>query len=334
VRPHRHRVASRACVGPGLAALACVAVGLACAEQDVAPQPAAAPTPRAALVLEPSQIGVGQVAKVALTVTSPPDFVPRPFAAPDELPGLWLLGVERLPVEKQASRWIHRSHLRLRAREVGSFTFPGGAVELEGPDGELSRLPFEPLAVEVVSVVPEYPGRTTPFGPRSAPRSARPGAVWGPALGGALAALAAVGLVALQRRRRRQQTRRVAPVPPAPEPPWTLALEELARARALGRTEPFNAAHATALGLRRYVERRFRTPAAGLTSEELGEATPPFAATSRWPAFVAILRSLDGLRFRPEGDPTTRDVLAGRLQDVLAEAEAFVEDSIPPEARR
>jgi hypothetical protein len=49
---------------------------------------------------------------------------------------------------------------------------------------------------------------------------------------------------------------------------------------------------------------------------------------------VAILRGLDEFRFLPESDASVREALAARVEALLTEAETFVEDSTPPEARR
>jgi hypothetical protein len=317
-----------------LSALLGAAAG--CGDAPPGVQHAAPIAPRATLVLEPPRIGVGQVAVLELAVVTPPGHTPRPFAPPQQLPGLWLLDAETLPVEKQPSRWVHRTRLRLRARAVGVFAWPASTLQLEAPDGSLLPLALEERLIEVTSLLPEYPDRFTPFGVRAPPEPEGPaGNVWGPAAAGALAALACVGLVGLARRRRRK-TPGVGPAPsPAPgPPPWERARSDFAQARELVAAEPFAAAHALALALRRYVTRRFRTDAAGRTSEELAAATPPFAATSRWPAFVAILGGLDELRFQPESDRAARDALSTRLAALLAEAEAFVDDSTPPEARR
>ena len=315
---------------------ASIALAVACGQAPPAPGPTAPPRSRATLVLEPPRFGVGQVALLELAVVTPPGHVPRPFAPPEELAGLWLLDSEPLPVEKEPSRWIHRTRLRLRARQAGRFVWPATRVEVEAPDGSLSTLAVDALPVEVTSILPELPDRLTPFGVRAPPGESGPvGSVWGPAAAGALAALAGVGLVALARRRRREPARDAAPSasPPGP-PPWERAVEDLEVARELSQRAPFEAAHATAVALRRYVARRFGTDAAARTSEELEETTPPFAATSRWPAFLAILRSLDELRFRPAADRSTGEALDARLGGLLDQAFAFVEDSTPPEARR
>jgi hypothetical protein len=297
---------------------------------------AASPTPRATLVLEPPRIGVGQVAELELAVVTPPGHTPRPFSPPSELPGLWLLSADRLPVEKQSTRWVHRTRLRVRARASGRFVWPASALEVEAPDGSVSALTVAEVPVEVVSILPDYPDRFTPFGVRRpAPAAQRGGNAWGPAAAGALAALAGVGLVALARRRRGSaQEARPEPSAARAEPPWSRAREDLAEARKHAAGDPFAGAHATSRALRRYVARRFGADAIGRTSEELSTATPPFGARSRWPACVAILRGLDELRFLPESDRSVREALAARVAALLVEAEAFVEDSTPPEARR
>jgi hypothetical protein len=297
---------------------------------------AASPTPRATLVLEPPRIGVGQVAELELAVVTPPGHTPHPFAPPSELPGLWLLSADPLPIEKQPSRWMHRTRLRVRARASGSFVWPASSLEIEAPDGSVSTLGVAEVPIEVLSILPDYPDRFTPFGVRRPPPAARnAGSVWGPAAAGALAALAGVGLVALARRRRAiAREARAEPRAKRVEPPWSRAREELVGARQCAVEDPFAGAHATAVALRRYVSRRFGADAIGRTSEELAAATPPFGARSRWPAFVAILRGLDEFRFLPESDGNVREALAARVATLLVEAEAFVDDSTPPEARR
>jgi hypothetical protein len=334
-------------VGAGQALLLSALLGglPGCQEEPSDARHAASPTPRATLVLEPPRIGVGQVAELELAVVTPPGHTPRPFSPPSELPGLWLLSADRLPVEKQPTRWVHRTRLRVRARASGRFAWPASVLEVEAPDGSVSALPVAGLPVEVVSILPDYPDRFTPFGVRRpAPAARRSGSVWGPAAAGALAALAGVGLVALARRRRDRAQDAAAEAgsaraePPwnrePAEPPWRRAREDLAQARERAARDPFAGAHATARALRRYLARRFGADAIGRTSEELAAATPPFAARSRWPAFVAILRGLDEFRFLPESDPSVRQALAARVAALLVEAEAFVEDSTPPEARR
>jgi hypothetical protein len=325
-------------VGAGQALLLSALLGglLGCRGEPSDARYAASPTPRATLVLEPPSIGVGQVAELELAVVTPPGHTPRPFSPPSELPGLWLLSADRLPVEKEPTRWVHRTRLRVRARASGRFVWPASTLEVAAPDGSVSALAVEEVPVEVLSILPDYPDRFTPFGVRRpAPAARRSGDVWGPAAAGALAALAGVGLVALARRRR--DSARDAPAESGAaraEPPWKRAREDLAEARERAARDPFAGAHATARALRRYLARRFGADAIGRTSEELGVATPPFGARSRWPAFLAILRGLDEFRFLPESDRSVREALATRVDALLVEAEAFVEDSTPPEARR
>ncbi len=315
-----------------------LAAGIAaCSGSEAPPEASAPPSTRATLVLEPPRIGVGQVAELELAVVTPPDHTPRPWSPPEEVPGLWILGSETLPVEQDPSRWIHRTRLRVRARAVGGTLWPAGSLEVEAPDGTLHTVGWEALAIEVPSLLPELPGRTTPFGVRlpasGGGRGDAPSSFWGPAAGGAITALACVGLVALARRRRSSAGREPKPPADTRPPPWAQARSDLDAARALARDRPFDAAHATALALRRYAARRFGADATGRTTEELVRATPPFAATSRWPALLGILQGLDALRFRAEHDPDARRALRDRLGSLLDEADAFVEDSIPPESR-
>ena len=86
--------------------------------------------------------------------------------------------------------------------------------------------------------------------------------------------------------------------------------------------------------MRRYAARRYQADAAGRTTEELAAAPAPFAARSRWPDLIALLESLDELRFLPESDRRARSALSERLPRLCGEAESFLEDSTPPEARR
>jgi hypothetical protein len=308
---------------------------VACSEAPSQVRFAAPTAPRAMLVLEPPRIGVGQVATLELAVVTPAGHTPRPVAPPAELSGLWILDQEALPIEKQGARWVHRIRFRLRAHAVGAFTWPASRIELEAPDGTLVDLPLDELPIEVISVLPEYPDRLGPFGIRPPPPAEAGDAFWGPAAAGALAALAGVGLVALARRRRRVLARTtVTPAPPPAAPAWQRAGEDLERARELAGSDPFAAAHALSRSLCRYMARRFGAEAVGRTSPELAAATPPFAATSCWPVFVALLSHLDELRFRPETDRAARGALGARLAGLLTEAEAFIADTTPPEARR
>jgi len=310
---------------------AALALAVACGDE---PAPPAAPTaPRAKLVLEPAEIGIGGVARVELAVVTPPDHHARPFETPPEVPGFWLLDAEALPVEKHAERWLHRTRIRIRAREVGRFVWPEGSIAIESPDGELVTLPVGALPLEVSSVRPELPDRLTPFGVRSLPAPGAGASRWGTGAAGAVLALAGVALVALARRRLRRRPRPdPRPLPPS-EMPWIRAARELRGARASIAGDPLAAAHLVAIALRRYMAGRFGADAVARTTEELDSTPPPFAATSRWPALLSILRGLDEFRFRPEGETEACAAVSARVEALLAQAEALVEDTVPPEAR-
>lgn len=307
-----------------------------CADEEAVPEPLRAPTrPRAAWVLEPTRIGVGQTSTLELAVVTPPGFVLRPYAPPPLPTGLWLLDAETPPVEKTEARWIHRTRLRLRANETGEHLWPGGQVDLEAPDGTPVALALPEHPVEVVSILPEYPDQVTPFGAREPPElRSESGPIWGPAAVGALAALALVGLVALAKRRKQAAHEESAvPVAPTGPAPWEQAREELALARSQAQEAPFEAAHLLSLGLRRFAERRFGADAAGRTLEELRATEPPFATRSRWPALLELLGELDAQRFRRSDDAEVRSVLAARLEALIEDGTRFVEDAVPPEAR-
>lgn len=311
-----------------IAALAVLLVCAGCGEATSVGV-ATATRPGAAWVLEPPRLGVGQVAQLDRVVVTPPGFVPQPFAAPEALEGLWVLGAEVLPVEKRPERWIHRTRVRIRARATGEFVWPQRTLRVEGPDGAESELSLPPLVIEVVSVLPEFPGRASPFGVRRPP--AEPTGFWGPALAGALTTLAAFGVVWLARARRRGVHPAEDVPPPATAAPWARAEAELERAATLGRRDPLAAAHALSPALRRYVDERFRADTLGRTCEELDATEPPFAMRSRWPAFAALVRELDAVRFLPEG--SARSASSDALPDWLARARRFVEETIPPEQR-
>ena len=291
------------------------------------PPPAAPTTSRATWVLEPPRIALGQVAVIELAVVTPPEHQVRPFAAKGEIPGFWLLETEALPVEKQASRWIHRTRLRVRARDVGRFVWPGGHVQVEGTGDRVESLSLDDLTLDVVSQFSEYPERLAPFELRGVGAPAGTRSTLVAAAGGAGVALAAVAGVVLVRRRLGRRRPLSQPTPAPAAPPWIESRVDFTRARS---QEPREAAHTVAVALRRYMGRRFGANTLARTTEELDAATPPFTATSRWPAFVAILRGLDEFRFRPGTDTP---VVADRVRALVDEADAFVEDTIPPGSR-
>jgi hypothetical protein len=318
-----------------LAYLASALALCAACEESPAPAKFATPaTPRATAVLEPPRIRIGDRAALEVAVITPPDYRSLPIAPPEEVAGFEILGAEALPVEREPARWVHRTRVHLRARDVGSFAWPEGSVQITSPDGAPSRLPLAAVPLEVVSVLPEVPERTAPFGARPAPPRGRAKVALSAAALGSLLTLTAVGLVALARRR--TGTRAPAESPPAApaEPPWTAALGDLDRARTALATDPPAAANATAAALRRYMARRFGAAAETRTTEELEIATPPFAATSRWPVFVSLLRELDALRFPPPERGAQPSTLAAQLEALMRRAEEFVAESTPPEPLR
>ena len=306
----------------------------ACNESAPTVQYVAPAHPRATLVMEPPQLRIGQVATLELVVVTPPEHSVRPVAAPTDVPGLWILAAEAQPVSKESTRWIHRTALRVRARSLGAFTFPAMSVEVEAPDGGVAALAVDALPIEVVSILPEIPDRITPYGPRRFPPTQMRTPIWGSAAAGAIGALAIVGLVALARRQRRlgSETVGAAPGPPVTAS-WVLGKQDIQSARDRSTSHPFEAAAAASLAMRRYMTRRYPCSVTGLTTQELVETTPPFAATSRWPVFVNLLERLDRFRFLPPDDPGVRERLTESMCALLDACDAFIENSTPPEDR-
>jgi hypothetical protein len=314
-----------------IAAIAAALVPCGCGDERP-PAAHATALPRAALVLEPPRIGVGEVSLLEIAVAAPPGHLLRPLALPEPPAGLEVLGVETLPVEREATRWLHRTRVRVRARETGALTWPGSAAEIEAPDHSLSSIALEPVAIEVIPIAPEFPERSLPFGVREPPRgeAGGGGALTGAVLGAAIA-VAGIGVTrALARRRLRRGVPAAPPAAePAPEPPWGEALAQLTRARALAGDGPFGASDLAARALRRYAGRRFAIGAQACTSEELAASPAPFAATTRWPILIAALQELDAHRFRPRDDLPARATLARALPDAIAAAERFVAETLP-----
>lgn len=302
--------------------------------QPARPQPAARvppgapPQPTASWVLEPPRIRIGDVAALELVVVTPPDHRVRPVAPPADVKGFWLLGSEALPVEREPTRWVHRTRLRIRARELGVFLWPAVQVAVDGPDGARAVLDVPGHTLEVASVLPEHAGRSTPFGLRAPGELARGASPLGPALVGAALALSAVGLVLLVRReraRRRGLTETAAAAGPDPDrAAYDDALAALGAAAT--DTDVRRAADTAARALKRYAARRFGASSFAATTPELRAGSPPFAMRSRWPAFVALLEALDARRFPP--DPNEA---AAELRARIDESVAFVHESAPDE---
>ena len=311
--------------GSGTALLAAALLAAACGE----PPPAAPVEPRATWLLEATQLRVGDVASLDRLVVTPPDWTVSPLEPPAAPDGFWLLDSESLATERLASRWIHRTRLRIRAREVGRFTWPAETVGVEAPEGEKRQLPLDALEIEVVSVLPEAPDRLTPFGVRPLPEAAGR-ALLAAAAAGALGSLGAVALALLVVRRRR--ARAAAPREAAAgEPADSRARASLTRAREALAGDPERAANAISAALRHFVAERFGVAAPARTSEELAAMPAPFSLATRWTALVALLRALDAERFAPRADAAP---CAQPVAELLDAAEAFVAESLPPAAPR
>lgn len=295
----------------------------------------APPSVQAGVVIEPPQLRVGDVAQIEVAVVTPPDHAVRPLALPEAATSgpLWVLEVEALPVTKRGLRWTHRTRLRVRAREVGSGTWPALTLEVVGPEGEPSTLRTEPRPFEVVSVLPVFPDRVTPFSLRL-PETSAGLSPWVAAAGGATAALAGVGVVALVRRRRRyaaeRARHRAASAARAVDAPWSAALAELTAAANASNSEWRCSADTIAVALRRYAGKRWGFAISCRSTEELAALAPPFALARRWPTALAWLRELDALRFRPGAANDAPE----QVRHIAEAAARWIEETIPAESSR
>ncbi|HVP29560.1 MAG TPA: hypothetical protein VMW35_10410 [Myxococcota bacterium] len=310
-------------------ALATCALGVVAAPAAPAEEPPAyaAPTQiRGALVLEPSRIAIGEVARLELAVATPPGYAVREAGPRPETPGFWVLTSETLPLQKEPGRWLHRTRLRIRAREVGRFAWPDWPLVVEGPDGAQRELVIEGRAIEVVSVLPDFAGREGPFGLRAPRASASGGDPLVAAAVGAAGALALVGLVLLVRRERRRRAERETRTREAELAALAPAWEEagVALDAAAAEADPHAAAGRIARALRRYLARRFGVSTEAFTTDELAAAATPFVVRSRWPRYLALLAELDALRFPPAPAGA-----AARVAAAVAEARDLVADSTP-----
>ena len=299
---------------------------LACGE---APEPRIYGAPakaRAALVLEPPVLAVGQLADLELAVVTRPGDAVRPIDLPGKIAGFWLVERQAQAIAREPARWVHSTHLRLRAVEVGRFEFPGGSVEVTSPEGGAILLDYDSLPLEVVSTLPAHPTQQSPYGVRTLPlsRTSGRGSVAAFAAG-AILALASAGVLLLARRRLAQ--RALAPPSEPMAPAWVAARESLAQAREALASDPCAALDLAAAALRGYAVRRFGGDATVRTTEELAQADPPFTMTTRWSGFVALLGELDVERF-----PEAR-VAEARASELVEAAAGFVEESVPKEAR-
>lgn len=313
-------------VGPAALAGFVVACALGCVAEEPELLHAAPAQPRASLLLEPPQVPLGGVADVVLAVVTRPEWSVRPAPPPSDLLGFVWIDSEPVELVREPARWIHRTRMRIRALDVGHFSFPGGSVEVLSPEGEARSLEYAALPFEVVSGLSDAPTRRVPFGVRLLPRTLESrGAVLGAFAAGAGLALVGVGLVFLARRRLAASPERLPEIPP-----WLWAREELARARAELESDPRAALDRAARSLRRYVVSRFGGDANVRTTPELEVAKPPFTLTTRWSGLVELLAALDAARF-PEAAPDgSADGEATRLVSAVAD---FIDATTPPESR-
>ena len=315
---------------PMRSAIVAAIVALACGGEPVAVPPVAPVTPQAAVVIEPPQLRVGDVAAIDVVVVTPPGHRVLPLRPPSSVPGLWLLDASALPVEAADGRLLHHTRIRVRARETGSFEWPALRLEVDDPSGVRSELVTTARPIEIVSVLPTFSERVEPFSYRLPATTDDAATSLGSAAAGSLCTLALLAVLALVRRaRRRVRARRIEQARIAASEPWVEALAALAQARTDTDAHWRDAGSLGSRALRRYLSLRFGVAAESLTSEEVAGLATPFGAGLRWPNVLACLHDLDAERFRAQSDASA----AAQVRAALEAAQRFVEASIPPERR-
>ncbi len=285
------------------------------------------------LSIEPPRLAIGEVTTAERVIVTPPgdSVVPAP---PPDVPGVWVLDAEPLPVEKEPTRWVHRTRFRLRARALGLFVWPTQRVEVERPDGSRTGVTVEGRPIEVVSVLSHFPDRVTPFGLREPDEETAPGRRGGLLPGAALGAAAVLGALAGRALWRRRRARVTAPPTAAREATAPGRREEtlgaLRAARLLLERDPRSGADAAARALRHFAAAWFGLDAESRTVEELAGLTPRPGPLPRWSDCLALLGTLDALRFRPEAGALPADP---RLGETLGAAESLLGSPPAPESR-
>jgi len=311
------------------AALSSLLALLACSEAPPPERPPAQATPAATLILEPPRLEIGETATLEVAIVVPPGTRVGPVPSPDEIPGIWVLGIDGPSMSSSLERDVHLTHFRIRAREVGSFTWPATHVQIVRPGHPEQRLEIPARSFRVRSVVKDVPGQLTFFSYRESTRLGDRGEVRGvvlPALVGAALALAGVGLVVLVRRAR-ALPKTSGMEPKRDEAPWRATQAALAAASEIAGNDLPRAADMASAALRVFVDRRFRTHTTRATSEELRGRKPPFLLTTRWERLLDLLERLDALRFPPRSGDLQVGVHA--LRNVIEEIQAFVTDAVP-----
>ena len=100
---------------------------VACSPVTGPPDAEQARRPRVSLDLHPLRLGIGEIAKLTISVRTPPDHrVPLPD--PPELSGLHIVRFESDPPRKQEREWLHSIRVDLRAEEAGLQEWPETSI--------------------------------------------------------------------------------------------------------------------------------------------------------------------------------------------------------------
>ena len=278
-------------------------------------------------MLEPPRVEIGDLFTVEVAVVTPPGHRVAPAPVPKAIPGLAIVEAAIPSVDREPGRWVHHQRFRARASATGPLRWPAVELGVEAPDG--SRLvvlaPERPF--EVVSLLAENAERRSPFSFRRPHLDDGGRGPWLPALLGSLATLAALALISGVRRVRRGAALVPGHLPGAAldEAVAAAVLAALAAAEAEA-SNPVRAADLASEALRSWAAERFRAPRLrSATTEELAREGPPFLLSTRHAALLALLESLDALRF-----PPLRESRGLELRAALARAREFVANAAGP----
>jgi hypothetical protein len=298
-------------------------------EDDVV---AVATRPEASLRIEPPRLRAGDAVTVEISLRTPPDQHPAPWTPP-ELDDVWILDVGSPEVRREPGQWLHVWSVRLRPRTLGVLRWPDTTLAVVDAADRTIEVPLAGRTFEVVAPPPVFAERDGPYGMlRPEPETRGPG--WpAVAFGFALGAVFA-GAAAWLWRQRRPAERGTTdsedlPAAPAHRDLFEWAERELAAADRALADAPREGARRAALTLRAFVARRFDLGVRTRTTPELAAGEPPFAARSRWPWFLRLLRDLDDLRFRRGTAGSSRKETTRRAAAAIEETRRFVEESRP-----
>lgn len=243
--------------------------------------------PELSVVVEPSEVRVGDRVTATLTLEASPEATGLPaFPA---WPGTWGPGEVLASSPPFEDNGVWRQRLELAFFAPGEHTLPAPAVEVPTVGGALTARPARPTVVHVRSVLAPDQRELEPAAP---PRPLPLGRPFAWTTGALAAAIATTTLFAFWRHRRAFAAAEVEALLPS--------LEQLRRSLAAlsGQGDPEAAWVGLSLALRRYLGARLEFPAAESTTSEIQRALlrDPFPAELSGD-LVRILRTADQVKF-------------------------------------